>query len=166
MIDEYKALNSKLSVEYIDPDIKPTVARQYGITRYGTLIFEQGDKKEQALTTTESDLTSSLLKLTRDEIKTIYFLTGHNEKDIEAMTELGYATISSLLEREGYQVKKLSLVTEKKVPADAEVVVLAGPKKKILDKEKIELNKYLKNGGKMLALLDPSNESDTKVNVN
>lgn len=165
LLEEYKAKNDKITIEFIDPDLKPAEARQYGIARYGTLIFEKGDKKEQALTTSESDITSSLLKLSRDESKVIYFLSGHKEKDIETVSELGYITIKELLEREGYEVKKLSLVTDKKIPKDAEVVVIAGPKQKILDKEKTILSKYLKDGGKMLALLDPSNEVDVKSNL-
>jgi len=70
-----------------------------------------------------------------------------------------------LLEREGYEVKKLSLVTDKKIPDDAEVIVIAGPRQKILDKEKKILSKYLDDGGKMLALLDPSNEVKAKSNL-
>ncbi len=165
LINEYKAKNNKISIEFIDPDVKPAEALKFGITRYGTLIFEQGDKKEQALTYSEADITSSLLKLSRDEIKSIYFLSGHNEKDIDAMTELGYATIKDLLEREGYVVKKLSLITEKKIPEDADVIVIAGPKEKVLDKEQDLLRKYLDDGGKMMALIDPSTEIKSKSNL-
>jgi ABC-type uncharacterized transport system involved in gliding motility auxiliary subunit len=165
LLEEYKAKNDKLKIEFIDPDVKPAEARRYGIARYGTLIFEQGDKQEQSLTATESDITSSLLKLSREGEKVIYFLAGHNEKDIEGMAELGYSNVKDLLEREGYVVKKLSLVTEKKIPDDAEVLVVSGPKQKYLDKEVKILEKYLMNGGKMMAMLDPSNETEKGSNL-
>jgi len=81
------------------------------------------------------------------------------------MNEMGYATIKDLLEREGYLVKKLSLITEKKIPEDADVLVVAGPKEKILEKELSLIEKYLDEGGKLFALIDPLNEVKSDSNI-
>jgi ABC-type uncharacterized transport system involved in gliding motility auxiliary subunit len=158
LLKEYQDKNDKLKVEFIDPDKNPAKAKQYGIERYGTIIFESDGKKEQALAATESDLTSSILKLSRTEKKRVYFLEGHGEKDIENMDETGYSTLKSSLEKEGFDVSKLSLLTKPEIPQDASVLVLAGPTKQLLDKEKEVIGKYLDEGGKLFALLDPISE--------
>ncbi|NQV13709.1 MAG: GldG family protein [Parcubacteria group bacterium] len=155
LLEQYRNQNSNITVEFIDPDTKPTVAREYGIERYGTLVFEKGDKREQSLTTTESDITSSILKLTRETQKKIYFLTGHKEKGLKDVQETGYSVVNTLLSKEGYEVAELSLVATREVPEDAAVLVIAGPQDKILDEEKEIISQYLDNDGKLLALLDP-----------
>lgn len=42
LLDRYAALSNKLSVEYIDPDKKPQVAKQYGVRTTGTIYVESG----------------------------------------------------------------------------------------------------------------------------
>lgn len=158
LLKEYQEKNNKIKVEFIDPDKKPAIARQYGIERYGTIIFESDGKKEQAIAATESDLTSSILKLTKKEKKKIYFLEGHGEKDIENMDQDGISTVKLSLEKEGFEVAKLSLLTKPEIPQDTSVLIIAGPEKKLLDKEKEAIEKYLDEGGKLLLLLDPKSE--------
>lgn len=158
LLSEYKEVNSRIQTEYIDPDKNPAEANKYNISRYGTVIFEMGDKKEQVVSASESDFTSSILKLIRDEEKKIYFLTGHGEKDIEGMEQTSYSTVKMSLEKEGYLVEKLSLLTDPKIPEDLSVLVIAGPQKKLLDKEKEVIEKYIDSGGKLFLLLDPKSE--------
>lgn len=158
LIKEYQEENSNINVNFIDPDKKPTEAKKYGIERYGTIVFEKGDKTEMVVTATESEFTSSILKLTRDEEKHIYFLEGHGEKDIDAMDEANYGLVKTSLEKEGYKVSKLSMLTKPEIPEDASVLVIAGPQKKLLDKEMEEIEKYVDDGGKLFLLIDPKTE--------
>ncbi len=158
LLKEYKELSSHIQTEFIDPDTNPAAARQYGIDRYGTIIFKMGDKSEQTTTASESDFTSSILKLTRNEVKKIYFLDGHGEKDIEGMDQSSYSIVKASLEKEGYEVAKLSLLTKPEIPQDLAVLVIAGPQKKLLDKEKEVIEKYVDDGGKLFLLTDPLSE--------
>ncbi len=165
LLDEYKAKNSHIKVEFIDPDSNPTKAREYGIIKYGTIVFQKGDKKEEATGFTESDITSSILKLDRDEKKTVYFMVGHNEKDINKSDEKGYSSVKNTLEKEGFEVKTLNLTTAD-VPDDASVIILAGPQKPILDQERDKLNKYLdEKNGKLFVLIDPKKETKQDVKM-
>jgi ABC-type uncharacterized transport system involved in gliding motility auxiliary subunit len=165
LLKEYQEKSNKIKVEFVDPDKKPTIARQYGIERYGTIIFESNGKREQALTSTESDLTSSILKLTKTEKKHIYFLSGHSEKDIENMEQDGISVVKSSLEKEGFEVSSLSLLTKPEIPQDTSVLVIVGPQKKLLDKEKEVIGKYLDDGGKLFVLLDPKSEVKEDVGL-
>jgi ABC-type uncharacterized transport system involved in gliding motility auxiliary subunit len=89
--------------------------------------------------------------------KTVYFLTGHDERDFnnfdEGSTGYGYATQGLI--GDNYEVKPLNLAQEGKVPEDAAVIIVAGPKKELLEGEGEMLDNYLKRGGRMLFLLDP-----------
>src|SRR5205823_153009 len=39
-LDEYTYVSKQISVEYIDPEKKPALAQQNGITSLGTVVFE------------------------------------------------------------------------------------------------------------------------------
>ncbi len=166
LLGEYKAKNSYIKFEFVDPDKSPTKAREFGITRYGTIVFKKGDKTEQTTGFSESDITSSILKLSKDGKKVIYFIIGHKEKDLSLTSEKGYSSIKNTLEKEGFEIKNLNLTTNSKVPDDASVVILAGPQKALLDKEKEILKKYLdERDGKLFALIDPRKEIKEDVKM-
>ncbi|MFA6296687.1 MAG: Gldg family protein [Patescibacteria group bacterium] len=167
LLSEYQAKNSRIKFEFVDPDKNPTKAREFGITRYGTIIFKKGDKTEQTTGFSESDITSSILKLSKDGKKVVYFMIGHKEKDLSLTSEKGYSSIKNTLEKENFEIKNLNLTTVSKVPDDASVVILAGPQKALLDKEKESLKKYLdEKDGKLFALIDPRKEIKEDVKVN
>lgn len=158
LLNEYKELSDRIQTEFIDPDKNPAEAKSYGISRYGTVIFEMGDKREEATIASETEFTSSILKLTKDEVKKIYFLQGHSEKNIEGMEQTSYSIVKKSLEKEGYEVAKLSLLTKPKIPEDLSVLVIAGPQKGLLKKEKEVIEKYVDDGGKLFLLIDPKSE--------
>lgn len=165
LLREYQEQNNKIKVEFIDPDKKPALAKAYGIERYGTIIFTMNEKKEQTVLASESNFTSSILKLIKEERKKILFLSGHGEKDIDDVDQKGYSAVKSSLEKEGYQVSKLFLLTKPEIPEDTAVLVIAGPSKKLLDKEKEVIGKYLDDGGKLFLLLDPKTETKEDIGL-
>ncbi len=154
-LEQYANMNKNIKLEFIDPDIKPSAAKEYGIERYETIIFEMGDKKEEVVGTAESEFTSAILKLTSDEKKKIYFVTGHGERSIEEFSETSYSVIKQALEKENYEVAELSLVGDAKVPDDASVIVIAGTTTSLLPEEVAAVEEYLNNNGRMMFLADP-----------
>src|SRR3989442_2496892 len=58
------------------------------------------------------------------------------------------------LQNQNYEVKPLTLVTEKAVPADATAVLIAGQHTELLPPEVEALQKYVDQGGKILLLVD------------
>ena len=77
LLTEYMYHTDKIKVEYVDPVTKPNVARQYQIKSAETLVFESGDHRQQEQSFTEQKFTSDILKVTGEQQKKIYFLTGH-----------------------------------------------------------------------------------------
>ena len=92
LMTEYRNLNQKLSYKVVDPQDRPEVAKQYGVTRMGQVIVASGQRTERVESNDEQSITSAILKVTRDAVKTVCFVEGHGEKSISSNE--GYATSS------------------------------------------------------------------------
>ena len=71
----------------------------------------------------------------------------------------GINAAAEALKRENYVVDKLSLLATPKVPDDAAVLVIAGPRAPFLDPERQAVQEYLDRGGKVFLLLDPRQDT-------
>ncbi|HIE50540.1 MAG TPA: hypothetical protein EYP85_02165 [Armatimonadetes bacterium] len=154
LLTEYDERSPKLKVEVVDPDVKPALARKYNLTYYPKIVIECGDRQEQISRADEADLTSSILKVSRDQKPKVYFLTGHGERDIEGFQD-GFNTVKRMLEHYNYEVTTLSLLKEAKVPDECNVLVIAGPTTPLKEEEVEAIQTYLENGGSLLAMVDP-----------
>ncbi len=160
LFENYKHQSAKIKYEFIDPDKKPAVAKQYGITEYGTVILESNDKSFTLKTVSEQELTSALIRLGRTSQKQVYFIEGHGEHAIDDMDKRGYSHIKEMLEKQGFAVKKLILLSEKTVPEDATVVIMGGPENAYAPEEQIAIDEYLSRGGKLFVTLDPISKNN------
>jgi len=154
-LTEYEYHSDKVDVEYIDADKRPMQARQYEIQSYGTVVVEYKDRRERVTSDSEQDLTNALIKVLTGTQRKVYFVQGHGEKDTASSERDGYSAIAAALGRDNYTVDKLVLAQQKDVPADASVVVIAGPKTDLLQGEAEMLRRYLAKGGHVLFLVDP-----------
>jgi ABC-type uncharacterized transport system involved in gliding motility auxiliary subunit len=160
-LSEYEYVSKKVTTDYVDPDKKPALARQLQIQSYGTVAIEYKDKIERVVGNTEQDLTNGIIKAVTGKERTVYFTQGHGEKDISGTERTGYSGISTQLTRDNYKVEKLPLAQQTAVPADASVVIVAGPKTDLLPGEIDALKAYLGKGGKVMLLLDPPEKADS-----
>jgi len=163
LFKQYRNLSSRFHFEFVDPDRNPGRARRYGITNYGTVILETKDREEKLDLLDEERLTNALIRLTRQGKRTIYFLKGHGEGDLEDSSRMGFSGVKEAVEKVNYQVKELLLLREPKVPEDAAVVVIPGPKKDLETSELQALKAYVEQGGKLLILLDPFSAPSLKT---
>lgn len=154
-LNEYTYHSNNVSVEYIDPDTRPVVAKEYEIQQYGTVVIEYLSKRERLTSDTEQDLTNGLIKALSDRERKVYFLQGHGEKEPNDTERDGYSALSGMLRRDNYMVERLVLAQQKEVPADATVVVIGGPTSDILPAELDRLRAYLGRAGTLMVLIDP-----------
>ncbi len=155
LLTEYAHYSPKFSFEFVDPDKKPGLAKSYQISSYGTLVILAGGKQEKIQKTAEEDVTNALIKVTREGVKKIYFVTGHGEKDFASSEKNGLSTVKAKLESENYLVEKTLLAEQDSIPSDCTVLVIAGPRSDLFQKEQSAIERYLKKGGKVLFMLDP-----------
>lgn len=155
MLNQYQYRSDHISYEFIDPDKEPNIARQYNITAYGTVVFESEGKTEHINRYLEESVTNALVKVTREGQKSIYFLEGHGEHNINLTDQGGYNQIQQMLENQSYVVKSFSLLTELEVPSDCNVLVVAGPRTNLVGNEQEAVLNYLERGGRALFLVNP-----------
>ncbi|OHC75624.1 MAG: hypothetical protein A3G18_00225 [Rhodospirillales bacterium RIFCSPLOWO2_12_FULL_58_28] len=156
LLQEYSYHSPKFKYWFVDPDKRPVETAKYGVTSYRTTLIRSGDREEIVGFESEEKVTNSLLRVLKDEVKTIYFVNGHGEHPLDDAEKPGYKTAKEALEKDNFKVKDLLLVGEGAVPEDAAVVVVGGPKKDFLEGELKKLADYIGKGGKALFMLDPS----------
>ena len=161
-LEEFQHVSPQVQVSYVDVDREPAKARQNQITALDTVLIKYGDRTERATGSGESDLVNAIIKAVEGKTKKVYFVQGHREKDTSSADErVGYNGLASAMGRDNFSVEKLQLAQQADVPADASVVVVAGPQIDYLPQETAALKRYVEKGGKLLVLLDPPDRADT-----
>lgn len=140
----------------VDPDRDPGLARRYGVEAYGTVVLETKDRSEKLTDAEEEKLTNGLVKITRGGKRVVYVVQGHGEPELTSSERSGFSEAKTAMERANYEVKPLVLAREGKVPDDASVVIVAGPKTDLLPPETEALDAYVGRGGKLLVMANPA----------
>ncbi|MSQ15845.1 MAG: hypothetical protein EXR50_08290 [Dehalococcoidia bacterium] len=156
LLKEYTFHTDKLSYEFIDPDEKPAVARQYEARSYGAIVFDSGARRKQVVSSGEQEFTGAILNVTGKEQPRVYVLSGHGEHDVLNADARGLSLANDGLGADNYQVQSINLATEPKIPEDAAILIIAGPQKELLDQETGPIQDFLLSGGKMLIMVDPN----------
>lgn len=157
----YEYHSDKVTSEYVDVDKNPARARAAEVQAYGTVILEYKDRVERLSNVEEQDITNALIKAVTGTQKKVYFTQGHGERDTAGSDRAGYSTIVASLGRDNYGVERIVLAQQAEVPADATVVVAAGPRTDFLPLEIEALKRYVVKGGKVLFLVDPGEPGET-----
>lgn len=182
VLDEFDAFSQKLKIKFIDPgefdETQKQELRFKGIQEmpinvlqedkavitnvYWALSVSYGGKEEvlPAVSSTsnlEYELTSTILKVTTKEAKTIGFLTGHQEFDINAPTQESQH-LRQLLDinaKGQYNLSSVDVKAGEPVDTSVTTLVVAGPKQEMSEREKYEIDQFIMRGGRAIFLIDP-----------
>jgi ABC-type uncharacterized transport system involved in gliding motility auxiliary subunit len=154
-LDQYANLSSKIHVKYVDPDKDPQAARAAGIKNYGTAVVQIGDRKEEAKSMTEEGITGAFIRDLKNNTRTVCFVTGSGEHQIDNSDRNGFSRFKDLLSKDEYQSKSINLLQKAEIPDDCTVLVVGGPTGDYLQPEVDAIKKYVENGGRALFMLDP-----------
>ncbi len=84
-----------------------------------------------------------------------YFVQGHGEHSPEnADAQFGYSKFANVLRQNNVVPARLSLLGTNDVPSDCNLLVIAGPSTAMTDGELAKIEKYLSQGGRLLALFN------------
>jgi len=150
----------KFSYRFIDPEAEPALAQQAQISRDGTIVLRRGSRQEQVEFVNERDITAALIRLLSDEVRAVYFLTGHGERSIDSADEGSLTQAKDILESKSYKVETINLIAANTIPEDARVIVIAGPMQPVSSEEVQLLDGYLKNGGALIVMQEPALVTD------
>ncbi len=168
LLEQYKYVNSKFEYLFADPLARVDLVEKYQVSsadlERGAVVLEVGN--ENGIVSgdiTEERITNGLLRITRRQTKTVYFLEGHNEGRThgeQAKEPSGYEQAVRLLVAENYKIEILLLSMAGQVPDDADVVIIAGPTRPFEASEHVALQKYLARGGALMVMIDPRANTD------
>ncbi|MER3587782.1 MAG: ABC transporter, partial [Mastigocladus sp. ERB_26_1] len=159
LLENYQKQNSNFKFEYVDPQARPGLTEKFGVKDYGEVYLESGNKRQLVQVVNVNDrlseirLTNSLQQITSTSTAKVYFLQGHGERSLSP----GEGAISQAIQALGnksYTTEPLNLVEKSTVPSDANVVVVAGPKRELFATEVKALQTYLNQGGNLVLMID------------
>ncbi len=174
LLEKYDSLSDHIQIVKKNPDAFPTFAAQYtDETVYNnSLIVECGEKYRYIpyadiyLTdidyTTysqvysfdgEGAITSAIDYVVSEELPKIYTLEGHGEQELPA-------EFSEQIQKDNMEITSFSLLNEDAIPEDADCILIYAPSTDISEEERKLLAEYVDNGGKLMVLAGPSEESD------
>jgi ABC-type uncharacterized transport system involved in gliding motility auxiliary subunit len=189
LLERYKAVSDKITVEYIDPDKEPLktrqLAEQFGVQVADTVVFAFGDRTKYVTSDQmaemdysgmqygqgptmrafkgEEQFTSAILSLVAPDVPKVYFVTGHGEASTAAATggagDRGLSVLTDALKRDNMDANDVSLLSGE-VPEDADVIAIIGPTRAYTEAEITALGAFLDRGGRMLVALDPLIDTD------
>jgi ABC-type uncharacterized transport system involved in gliding motility auxiliary subunit len=166
LLENYRRQASQFSYEFVDPQAKPGVARQFGVQSIGEVYLETGGNRRFVQTVTQTEalserkLTNGLAQLESTQQQKVYFLQGHGERQLQD-GEGGLSQATNKLKEESYGAEALNLATNPQVPEDATVLVVAGAQRPLLDKEIDALRAYLQRQSGLMLMVDP--QTDPKL---
>ena len=154
-LDLYSNLSPKVHVKYVDADKEVTQARAAGIKSYGTAIVQIGANKQEAKGVSEEGITGAFIRDLKNTTRTVCFVTGSGEHQIDDSTRSGYSQFKELLGKDEYVAKSINLLQKAEIPSDCTVLVVAGPSGDYQQPEVDAIKKFVEDGGRALFLLDP-----------
>lgn len=178
LLGKYESLSPHITVTKKNPDIFPTFTSQYTSEDVpnNSLIVECGDKSRYISYNDiyladvdystysyvysfdgEGAITSAIDYVVSDAMPKVYTLKGHGEADLpdEFQTQI---------EKENMELESFSLLNTDGIPEDADALLIYAPESDISEEEAKVLKDYLGSGGKLLAMVGPT-ENGTLVNL-
>ena len=169
LLKRYKDESKHIKVEVKDPVVNPKFASEYTtddlaanslivvcgdrnkVISYNDMYSTSVDYNTWQQTTTgfdgEGQITSAIGYVTSEDLPIICTLSGHGEKDLDS-------SFKEDIQKANIDIKELNLLTEGKVPDDADCLMIVSPTSDISEEEKTEILDYLEAGGKAMIFSD------------
>nr|MCR4689508.1 GldG family protein [Saccharofermentans sp.] len=185
LLDDYQAKSGgRISVEYINPDVYPSIITQLDpqgvndltagnfvvayndklkvISPYDCFAYDTTQSSSYAMVPTannvEYSFTNAILQLSKGFSFKAYIVTGLNEE--------GSVYLTSILESIGCDVASLPVSDSFTVPEDCNLLILNGPNTDISENMSVAIQDYLYNGGDMIVAVNYSQANVTEKFTN
>jgi ABC-type uncharacterized transport system involved in gliding motility auxiliary subunit len=158
LVERYRRHKPDLELRFVDPDESPNEVRAAGIQHEGELILTLAESQERIAAPTrldEESFTNALTRLGHRGERWIVFLSGHGERSPDRQANFDLSTWGSELRKRGFKTRVLALTEHPRIPANTTMLVIAGPRSRLLPGEVKEIHRYLEHGGNLLWLADP-----------
>ncbi len=171
LLDLYVGVSDKISYQIIEPKMRPDLLQENQIEANdkATLVLQYDGKKTKIKESdvslqlgssliNEESLSNQIYKISKEKNKKIYFLEGHGERDTQTQNPESISKFVQSLKDLGYDIRSLRLLEFDKVPGLADLLVIAGPERALIQSEVLKIKRYLESGGNLLVLADPGKQ--------
>lgn len=156
LVRKYQAHKPDLSLEFVNPDTRPDLARAQNITVEGEMLIRYQERTQQIKTPTEEELSNALLRLTHAEERRVVFITGHGERDPMGQANHDLGIFGQALISKGFRINQLNLIENPSIPENTSALVIADPQTEWLEGERKIVLDYVREGGQLLWLHEPN----------
>ena len=153
----YKRFRPDITLEFVNPDTSPERVREQGVTMDGELVISYQGRSENLTLLSESGITNTLLRLSRQGERWIVFLGGHSESDPHGEANFDLGLFGKELERGGFRIQQIKLA-ETVIPTNTSLLVIASPRVNLLPGEVEHIRTWIEQGGNLLWLAEPGEE--------
>ncbi|MEA5569879.1 GldG family protein [Calothrix sp. UHCC 0171] len=160
LLENYRRQSDKFQFEYIDPQARPVLARQFGVKQPGEVYLESNQERKLVQVVNQSDrlseirLTNRLEQVISGKATKAYFLQGHGEYQLTPGENAISQAVQALNDK-NFTTEPLNLAEQGKIPEDANVIIIAGAKRALFDNEAQAIQDYLNRGGNVFLMIDP-----------
>jgi len=178
LLDRYASMSTRLRVDYLDPNKKPTLAKAAGFRSDSPVIVENGARREGAKSLSEEEVTGALIRALKSGERNVCFMTGAGEHSIDDQDREGFSILKALLEHDNYKSRAVSLRTAAapdagkadagkkveigqatpsgpvEVPKDCTVMVSGGPTADYPPPVVAAIKSYVEDGGRAIFMFD------------
>ena len=171
LLEEYARYTDVLDIRREDPELRPDLIREYLgqspltqlAVQIGVVVFRGSEGQlwvlgPQIQAEAENAFTSAILQTTGTRQRIVYFVTGHGEPS----TGGDYSAAREGLRDNLFQVGELDLRHLDEIPDNASAVVLAGPQLPVSEREIALLDRYLRQGGRLMLLVNPHPQQELR----
>jgi ABC-type uncharacterized transport system involved in gliding motility auxiliary subunit len=155
----YAAASPKMRFEFVDPERQPWRSEGDGVFADETVILRSAQREERRIRPDEEELTNAVLQVTRSGTKRLLFSVGHGEHELDSDTSAGYGQAAQALRAAGYSLDPVRLYEHEELPEDADLLVVAGPRRPLGPREVALVEGFIDSGGALFLLLEPGHES-------
>jgi hypothetical protein len=167
--------DGKISIEYLDVDLRRREAQRLGIETPNVVALISGDKAPLILPITdlyqyregqketfagEAAITAAILNVSSTVGKKIYFLLGHSEMNPDDPDPgHGLSVARDNLSQRNLEVGTLNLSSRRQIPEDASLLIAVAPQSPFSASEQELLRQYLgAREGRLILFLGPGRQ--------
>lgn len=118
----------RFEVHYIDPNKKPSMLRDNGVTIRGEMVLKSGEDKRHLTTLSYQDLTDVLQAMSMDQDRWLVFLEGYESREVSSQQSVGYSDVLLALKKRGYPVARAILDANTIIPSNVRALILPAPR--------------------------------------
>jgi len=183
LLEEFQHYSRNIEVEWIDPSRDRSrakmLAKRYNFITSNVVVFDingksiirkvadiadfkrEKNRKKPVYSAFKGEQAffSAIQELLQGKRPKAYFLVGHGEHRLKEFGHTGYSRIGLSMLNDNIELKELMLTNKEKIPSDAGVLIIAGPRKSLHVAEVEMIEEYLKRSGRVMVMINALNKT-------